>query len=1035
MLYKRRNEAMLEEELFKNPTSEYRGAPLWAWNCKLDNSELMRQIECLKEMGFGGFYMHSRTGLDTPYLGKDYMQSVRDCVKKAEKENMLAWIYDEDRWPSGYAGGIVTKEKKYRQVHLLFTAEKMDEDEECVFVASYGIKLDSKGLLVKYNKNGKLGEKWYAYIIREKESPWYNNQTYVNTLDKSAILKFCQVTHERYKKEAGEDFGGGIPGFFTDEPQFTKKSTLGFASEKKPLILPWTHNLEDTFSQAYGNSLLERLPELIWDLPDGQYSVTRYHYHAHVSERFAEAYAETLGNWCESNNCLLTGHMMEEPTLKSQTAALGEVMRSLSAFELPGVDMLCDRREYTTVKQAASIAHQYGREGVLSESYGVTGWDFDFRGHKLQGDWQAALGVTARAPHLSLVSMMGEAKRDYPASLNYQVPWYKRYSLIENHFARINTAMVRGKAIIKVGVIHPVESYWLHWGPQEQSSDLRRQLEDNFKNITEWLLFNQIDFDYISESLFPRQCAKGGNPLTVGKQNYEVVIIPGCITLRQTTWERLICFAEEGGKLIIAGNTPECLDAKKDDRVMELERLGQRVGFDCYSILQSLSSVRDIDIYTSDGDRTDHLLYQMREDGVNRYLFIAHGKPPKASEENDCLTGKDVIPQENIRIVLKGRWKPVLMDTLTGEKKEIYAGYEDKTTLIPYTFFGHDSILLHLIPGIEQEGMRRERSISSFRLGRKSFEQRDACSPYWNKVDYTLSEPNVVFLDEAEYSLDGEPYLPEEEVLRIDNHLRKRLGIPLREDAYAQPWIDGNVTECHELKLRFVIKSEIYLKEIELGLENLENTIVSWNGMKLDREPIGYYVDHSIHKIRLPELIKGENVLELQQPFGKKSGIEACYLLGDFGVRVCGRDKIIFEKPTQMAFGDITSQGFPFYGGNIDYHIPVKLQKDNVYVRVSKYRGALIDVLLDDKLCGEIIFAPYQAEIKNIIPGNHRISLRLYGNRANTFGALHNCNELFWWHGPDEYRVFRDEWTYGYQLKETGILKSPEIFTDISFCK
>ena len=56
----------------------------------------------------------------------------------------------------------------------------------------------------------------------------------------------------------------------------------------------------------------------------------------------------------------------------------------------------------------------------MSELYGVTSWSFDFRRHKLQGDWQAALGITLRVPHLSWVSMKGEAKRDYPASINYQ---------------------------------------------------------------------------------------------------------------------------------------------------------------------------------------------------------------------------------------------------------------------------------------------------------------------------------------------------------------------------------------------------------------------------------------------------------------------------------------------------------------------------------------------------------------------------------------------------------------------------------------
>ena len=69
-------------------------------------------------------------------------------------------------------------------------------------------------------------------------------------------------------------------------------------------------------------------------------SQIRYQYHDHICERFASAFADTIGTWCKEHNLMLTGHMMEEPTLKSQTAALGEAMRSYRSFQLPGIDML-----------------------------------------------------------------------------------------------------------------------------------------------------------------------------------------------------------------------------------------------------------------------------------------------------------------------------------------------------------------------------------------------------------------------------------------------------------------------------------------------------------------------------------------------------------------------------------------------------------------------------------------------------------------------------------------------------------------------
>ena len=162
----------------------------------------------------------------------------------------------------------------------------------------------------------------------------------------------------------------------------------------------------------------------------------------------------------------------------------GETMRAYAGFQIPGMDLLCDRREFTTAKQVQSVVRQYGREAMISELYGVTNWSFDFRGHKLQGDWQAALGVTVRAPHLAWTSMEGEAKRDYPASIFYQSPWYKEYRLLEDHFARVNMALMSGKPVVKIGVIHPMESYWLHYGPQELNGRICQEMEERFEGIT-----------------------------------------------------------------------------------------------------------------------------------------------------------------------------------------------------------------------------------------------------------------------------------------------------------------------------------------------------------------------------------------------------------------------------------------------------------------------------------------------------------------------------------------------------------------------
>lgn len=110
-------------EPWRNPSAEYRGAPFWSWNNKLDGDKLVRQLGYMKDkMGMGGAYMHPRTGLDTEYMSEEYLDIMAQCVEYCRANNMFACLYDEDRWPSGAAGGLVTKANPdFRQMHLLVT--------------------------------------------------------------------------------------------------------------------------------------------------------------------------------------------------------------------------------------------------------------------------------------------------------------------------------------------------------------------------------------------------------------------------------------------------------------------------------------------------------------------------------------------------------------------------------------------------------------------------------------------------------------------------------------------------------------------------------------------------------------------------------------------------------------------------------------------------------------------------------------------------------------------------------------------------
>ena len=239
--------------------------------------ELGSGIEIFHQMGMGGFHMHVRTGLKNQYLSDEYMELIKACVDKAKSEDMLAWLYDEDRWPSGAAGGLVTKDKQYRARNLMFTSKKeaeayTDNDSraeggrsgEGKLLACYDVVLDKDGYLEYYKRindeDEATGTKWYAFLEIHQQSSWYNDQSYLDTLNKNAVEKFVEVTHEKYKEKVGDEFDGTVPAIFTDEPQFTRKMVLGNSFDTETdIMMPWTDKVPEIYKETYGEDIFDTL--------------------------------------------------------------------------------------------------------------------------------------------------------------------------------------------------------------------------------------------------------------------------------------------------------------------------------------------------------------------------------------------------------------------------------------------------------------------------------------------------------------------------------------------------------------------------------------------------------------------------------------------------------------------------------------------------------------------------------------------------------------------------------------------------------
>ncbi|KKL88749.1 hypothetical protein LCGC14_1921580, partial [marine sediment metagenome] len=371
-----------DEQDWIDPPSIYRGAPFWSWNERLDPARLCRQIEQMHAAGMGGFFMHSRYGLKTAYLSGEWFECVSACVAKARELNMKAYLYDEDRWPSGAAGGLVTRDRPEfgRQLLVAIEGEKLPEALE--HIGSFAVKLDASETLIDYrpvDDSGELaeGEKLISFGAGVSESStWFNEAPYLDVLNADAVAEFIRVTYQAYADRYGDDFGELIPAIFTDEPNYGHGH---FEAEGKICTVTWTAALPMTFKKRRGYDLRDRLPELIYatDAADRPgFSAVRHDFWLTVTELFVENFSAQIGRWCGKHNIAMSGHYLAEESMVRQIGQIGSAMPHYAWQQWPGIDILTDqRREISTAKQCSSVAAQVGHERVLSELYGCTGWD------------------------------------------------------------------------------------------------------------------------------------------------------------------------------------------------------------------------------------------------------------------------------------------------------------------------------------------------------------------------------------------------------------------------------------------------------------------------------------------------------------------------------------------------------------------------------------------------------------------------------------------------------------------------------------
>lgn len=1033
---------------FQYPPKEYRTSPFWAWNDQLAGSELCWQVREMKEQGFGGFFMHAREGLKTGYLSQEWFECVSQAAQEAEKLGMEAWLYDEDRWPSGCAGGIVTAENDEYKARWLVMSQISEPEIESLLhdtnvAALFRLTFDSEANLtnaVRIRTTGQLAETrrldsavgdqdasyWQFRIQIQNPTTNSNSHGYIDVLNPDAVAEFLRVTHEQYKNHVGQYFGSVIPGIFADEPTYRSKAENS---------IPWSPLLPGYFSEDHDYDVIEHLPALFFDCDNS--AKIRYDFYYTLTRAFVTCFTRQIYDWCDQHDLKFTGHYLSEDTLVKQTYAIGAAMPHYQYMHVPGIDHLGNNiGNHLTLKQCASVGNQFGRKRLLCEIFGVSGHAMTFEDQKWIANFHYALGIAFLSQHLVLYSMTGDRKRDYPPTFSYHQPYWPYYHRINDYMARAGYFCSQGEYVCDTLVLHPIGSVWATFARQK-GRPLSSRYDAALRELQECLFKAQVPFDY-GDELIMEEHAKvveddSKTYLQIGSGRYSVVIVPPSLSWSSTTFELLKAFVKRGGKLIFVGELPSLVSGEADTARWQQLFQAETVTLLTDEQPQLIASLAELcqRPFEIKGTGGCDIMFQVRKEKECWYLFITN--------TNREISHSVTVTAPSVGHVFR-------CDFETGAITEVCFRTREDRLELDFTLAPADSRGYIFSP-------------TAWDLDDDTISELDPAKivevvPLNNEWRFTRTHLNSLTLDYCRYTIghycgDVQPadqgngsnendsainWSKRMPVWQVRRQLWQQAGFG--EYQGVQPWVvlpHKDNLQTLPIKLQFEFYAEDLPEGLGVVIENSQHWKLKVNGVEISTNTDRYYWDKQFGQIDIGKAVKhGKNLIELAGDFQYGVDIEEIYLVGNFALRQSGYQAYrLVKEPSVMADGSWVYQGYPFYAGNMiytsEFDLPTADGGSRCWIRLNQPKGTLFRVSVNNGEWKYLIAQPWVVDIsEDCLGGRNQVRIEVVGSLRNTFGPLHHRLRSPAWCGPKQ---FEDElsWVGNYQFEDYGLLGGAEL--------
>ncbi len=1027
---------------FRSVPSSRRPIPFWSWNGKLDPEELRRQAREMAAAGVGGFFMHARGGLETGYLGDEWMGCVDACLEEGAALGLDSWLYDEEGWPSGFAGGLVpARDEAFHGRWLVVSRNVRDAAAAAAapgFLALYRVRADGS-----YDRVGPDVSPEGAELV---SVGWKSTPHYIDVLNPDAVDAFIEETHERYRRRFPAAFrsvsGAGRPtagatrvaGFFTDEPRFSG------SIDRDP---PWSLHFPERYREACGRDVLDVLVALF--LPVAGHQKVRYDYYALASFLFVSSFTKRIGDWCRSRGCELTGHLMMEESVFVQAANTAGVMPHYEHLDVPGVDWL--RRPIGTPvvpKQVGSAAAQLGKKRVVTESFALAGWDVDFEELKRIVEWQFVNGVNLLCQHLEAYTLRGFRKRDYPPSMFLQQPWWPEYRRFNDYVGRLGMLLSEGEAAARILLLHPMRSGWTLFNGTDYTDEFRA-LDRDFVAACEALSAAHLEYHLGDETIMAGHGSAADGRLSVGRCAYEAVVLPSLRCIAASTLDLLEAFTASGGAVFACGDLPTLLDGVPSARLDAFLRgsVARPVDFpDLAAALRerlgACPRVRDASCAASGAaavaaGAAGAVLSAAAEIGA---IHLTERRFP--GRRAWFLVSLDHDRAYRTRVELPG-------DGILRLYRPEDGSFEDcpheRAGGIVSAVLAFEPMRSRVLVLDETPAVPAPPSPTADAAAKAGAEAADEPFVLGVEGDWGISavDLNSLTLDSCRCRIDGGPLQNEKPVIALMREL-----LELRRPC--------------DVELRFSFDCALdpaTLSTCFLALERAEEFGIEANGASVSYVDAGWWKDTSFKKIDLlPLLRRGNNEIVLRRRFFQRPEVyrvlfgedvyeteknkltydvelESVYLVGDFGVSSASpftpgeRNSLhtdgpfsLTELPRRIRAGDLAVQGFPFFAGSISLSREVRLPREargrRVVLRLNKPRAVLAAVSVDGYRVAALPWAPWEADLTGRIavgaPGGAQVlTITLWSGNRNLLGPHHHILGEPYNVGPDS---FTGRWSW-----------------------